>query len=165
MSNFEFVINGDTITSVCEKQGDNLKVKVGDSEFLFRPIGTNLYSTTLNGHTCTVGVVENNGTCYIDIDSVLLEVTEPSEDGFTGGAGAQAGENDKILAPMPGKIVKINVNVGDEVTVKQALVIVEAMKMENVVVSRAVGKVKAINFAPGDQVDTETPIIELELAE
>ena len=74
-----------------------------------------------------------------------------------------AGEKDKILAPMPGKIVKIQVAMGDEVTEKQPMVIVEAMKMEHQVMARANGKVKAINFADGDQVDTESPIIELEL--
>ncbi len=48
---------------------------------------------------------------------------------------------------------------------KQPMVIVEAMKMENQVNSKAKGTVKAVNFAAGDQVDTETPIIELDLAE
>ena len=50
-------------------------------------------------------------------------------------------------------------------TEKQPLVIVEAMKMENSVLCRANGTVRAVNFAAGDQVDTETPIIELEIAE
>jgi biotin carboxyl carrier protein len=45
------------------------------------------------------------------------------------------------------------------------MVIVEAMKMENQVNAKAGGTVKAINFAPGDQVDTESPIIELDLGE
>jgi biotin carboxyl carrier protein len=66
---------------------------------------------------------------------------------------------------MPGKIVKIMAEVGGDVREKQALVIVEAMKMENPVLARAKGKVKAIHFAVGDQVDTESPIIELELEE
>ena len=48
---------------------------------------------------------------------------------------------------------------------KQPLVIVEAMKMENQVNAKAKGKVKKVNFAAGDQVDTEKPIIELEIAE
>ena len=64
---------------------------------------------------------------------------------------------------MPGNIVKLLVAVGDTVEVKQQTVIVEAMKMENPVLARAKGIVKAVNFAEGDQVDTETPIIELEL--
>ena len=151
------------IDSSCEKVGGNLKVTVGEREFLFEPVGPNLFATTLNGTKCVIGAAEDQGTYYIDVDSVLLEVREPSEDGFAGGAGGQAGEKDKILAPMPGKIVKIQVAVGDDVTEKQPMVIVEAMKMEHQVVARANGKVMAVNFADGDQVDTESPIIELEL--
>ena len=163
MSNHEFLFGEEVIDTSCEKIGENLKVTVGETEFLFEPVGPNLFATTLNGTKCVIGAVENQGTYYIDINSVLVELKEPSEDGFAGGAGGQSGEKDKILAPMPGKIVKIQVAVGDEVVEKQPMVIVEAMKMEHQVVARANGKVKAINFADGDQVDTESPIIELEL--
>jgi len=92
-------------------------------------------------------------------------LTIPSDDnGFGGGAGS-VGEKDKVYAPMPGKVVKLLVKEGDEVTKKQPLVIVEAMKMENQVNSPSDGKVKKINFADGDQVDTDTPIIELDIDE
>ena len=110
-------------------------------------------------------MVKNKDVYYIDVDSVLLEAREPSAEGFAGGAGDQAAVKDKIFAPMPGKIVKIMVAVGDEVDIKQPMVIVEAMKMENQVNAKAKGKVKAVNFAVGDQVDTETPIIELDIEE
>ncbi|MFH1686571.1 MAG: biotin/lipoyl-containing protein, partial [bacterium] len=147
-----------------EREGDVLVVTVGETRFELTPAGDSLFSTNVNGSRCLVGVAEHQGTYYVDIDSVLLEVKEPSEDGFAGGAGGQLGEKDKIYAPMPGKIVKIQVAVGDAVVEKQPMVIVEAMKMENQVISRAAGTVKAVNFAAGDQVDTESPIIELELA-
>jgi biotin carboxyl carrier protein len=165
MSNFEFLFDGEPVTSQCEQRGGDFVVTVGESEFQFTPVGENLFATRVNGRRCVVGAVGHDGTFHIDINSVLLEVTEPSEDGFAGGAGGQMGEMDKIFAPMPGKIVKIQVAVGDEVVEKQPMVIVEAMKMENQVVARAKGTVKAVNFAAGDQVDTETPIIELDLAE
>ncbi|MCK4606736.1 MAG: acetyl-CoA carboxylase biotin carboxyl carrier protein subunit [candidate division Zixibacteria bacterium] len=165
MSASDFVFGEDIVSAACEKVGDRLLVKVGEKEYLFQPIGENLFSTNVNGAACIIGVVEDGGTYFVDIDSVLLEVTEPSEDGFAGGAGGLAGEKDKVFAPMPGKIVKVLVGVGDEVALRQSMAIVEAMKMENVIVSRAAGRVKAVNFAPGDQVDTESPIIELELDE
>ncbi len=165
MNNAEFVFDGETLDTSCDRNGEVLVVNVGERKFEFTPVGDNLFATNLNGTRCVIGVAEHKGTYYIDIDSVLLEVREPSENGFAGGAGALAGEKDKIYAPMPGKIVKIMVAVGDEVTEKQPMVIVEAMKMENQVNCRAKGKVKAVNFAPGDQVDTESPIIELELEE
>ncbi|MFH1372869.1 MAG: biotin/lipoyl-containing protein [bacterium] len=165
MSNWEFVIDGDVVASTLEKDGQLLRVKVGDREFTFLPLGDNLYATTVNGSRMLIAAARHRDGFYIDIDSVLLEVREVSEDVGAGGGGDSGGEKDKVFAPMPGKIVKIMVAVGDEVEVKQPLVIVEAMKMENQVNSRANGKVKAINFAAGDQVDTESPIIELELAE
>ncbi len=165
MNKTEFLYDGEIIEATTEKTGDVLTATVGDKTFEFVPVGANLYATTVNGCRHVVGVAFHDGTCYVDIDSVLIELKEPSEDGFAGGAGGQAGEKDKIFAPMPGKIVKIMVAVGDEVTEKQPMVIVEAMKMENQVNSRAAGKVKAVNFAVGDQVDTESPIIELELLE
>ncbi|MBI5267357.1 MAG: acetyl-CoA carboxylase biotin carboxyl carrier protein subunit [candidate division Zixibacteria bacterium] len=64
---------------------------------------------------------------------------------------------------MPGRVVKVLVSVCDEVKERQQLIIVEAMKMENPVSAPAAGKVKAIHFAQGDQVDTESPLVELEL--
>ena len=70
-----------------------------------------------------------------------------------------------LKAPMPGLVVSVVVEEGQEVKEKQPMVIVEAMKMENQVNALAAGKVKKINFGDGDQVDTETPIIELEISE
>ncbi|MCK4632546.1 MAG: hypothetical protein KAT79_04705 [candidate division Zixibacteria bacterium] len=164
MNSAEFVFNdSDSITTTGEKNGELLKIKVGESEFDLRPLGGDRYSTVLNGAKAAIAVVKHKGVYYIDCDSVLLEVKEPSENDFGGAAGDHGAEKDKILAPMPGKIVKIFVAVGDEVDVKQPMVVVEAMKMENQVNSKAKGKVKVINFAEGDQVDTEKPIIELEL--
>lgn len=163
MNNLEFSFNGEMIAASYERAGDAIDVTVGDKHFLFQPSGENLYTVMINGATHHAAVVKHKGTYYIDLDSMLLEVREPSEDGFAGGAGGQAGEKDKIFAPMPGKIVKIMVQIGDKVEEKQPMVIVEAMKMENQVNSKAKGTVKAVNFAAGDQVDIETPIIELEL--
>ena len=75
------------------------------------------------------------------------------------------GEMDKVRAPMPGKIVKVLIEIGDQVEAKQALAIIESMKMENQLLSPAKGAVKAIHFNPGDQVDADAVIIELEIEE
>ena len=165
MNNLEFLFDGEAVAAKIEKIGDSFNVVSGENKFHFEPAGENLYHVALNGQRYLAAVVYHKGTYHIDIDSMLFELTDPSSDGFGGGAGGHGGEKDKIYAPMPGKIVKILVNVGDEISEKQPMVVVEAMKMENQVNSKAKGKVKAINFADGDQVDTETPIIELELDE
>ncbi len=164
MNRTEFMFDGQPVESLYERVGERFKVVVGEKTFELQPYGDNLYLVQFNGKKLTAAVAESRGVYYIDIDSVLLEVREPSQDSIAGGA-ADVGAADKIFAPMPGKIVKIMAEVGGDVREKQALVIVEAMKMENPVLARAKGKVKAIHFAVGDQVDTESPIIELELEE
>jgi biotin carboxyl carrier protein len=165
MANYEFLIEGETFAAKAEKNGYGYRVESGDGVFEILSAGQGLFTVMLDGHKTTVAAASHKGVTYIDIDSVLIELHEPSQDGFGGGAGDAAGEKDKIYAPMPGKIVKIMVKVGDAVDVKQQVVIVEAMKMENPVLARAKGTVKAVNFAVGDQVDTEKVIVELELEE
>lgn len=66
-------------------------------------------------------------------------------------AAVAAGET-PVLAPIPGTVIRYLVKEGDEVKVGSGLVILEAMKMENEIVSPAAGKVKAINCKPGDKV-------------
>jgi len=166
MNNLEFVFNdNDLVISSFEKNGEIIKIKIGEKEFELQPLGNNLYSTVINGTREQIAVAKHKGVYYIDYNSVLIEVKEPDEQGYAGGGGDHGAEKDKIYAPMPGKIVKIMVSEGDEVDVKQPMVVVEAMKMENQVNAKAKGKVKAVNFAEGDQVNTENPIIELELSE
>jgi pyruvate carboxylase subunit B len=64
---------------------------------------------------------------------------------------AAAGET-PLLAPIPGTIVRYLVKEGDEVKANTGIVILEAMKMENEIVAPVAGKIKSINFKPGDKV-------------
>lgn len=122
------------------------------------------FTVTIEGIKHVAACVIKDNKIFADVDGVLFDLTVPSEDmDVAGGADSAVGVKDKIFAPMPGKVVKILVAVGQEVKAKQPMVIVEAMKMENQVNCAADGTVKKINFKDGDQVDTETPIIELEL--
>lgn len=58
-----------------------------------------------------------------------------------------------LLAPMPGTIIRYLVNEGDEVKAGDGIVVLEAMKMENVLPTPEDGEIKAINFKPGDRVN------------
>ena len=60
-----------------------------------------------------------------------------------------------IVAPMPGMIVRYEVEVGDEVKAGDTIVILEAMKMDNAVPTPVSGRVKAIYFGSGDYVDKD----------
>lgn len=165
MSRHEFILEGEKIETSAEKTAEGYIVIAGDQTFDISPIAPGLYAAMIDGRKKVIAAVVQNGSTYLDIDSVLLELRDPSDDTVAGGAGDVEGEKDKIFAPMPGKIVKLMVAVGDTVAPKQQVVIVEAMKMENPVPARAKGTVKAVNFKVGDQVDTTKPVIELDLAE
>ncbi|NQU35806.1 MAG: biotin/lipoyl-binding protein [Bacteroidetes bacterium] len=69
----------------------------------------------------------------------------------------------KIVAPLPGNIMQIMVKVGDEVKKDDPLLIYEAMKMENKLLSEKAGIIKSINVAPGDSVLQDELLIELEI--
>jgi propionyl-CoA carboxylase alpha chain len=67
-----------------------------------------------------------------------------------------------LLCPMPGLIVKVDVQVGDEVQDGQALCTVEAMKMENILRAERKGVVVKINAGPGDSLAVDDVIMEFE---
>ena len=67
-----------------------------------------------------------------------------------------------LLCPMPGLIVKLDVEVGEEVQEGQALCTVEAMKMENILRAERKGVVAKINAAAGDNLAVDDIIMEFE---
>jgi len=67
-----------------------------------------------------------------------------------------------LLCPMPGLIVKISVEVGEEIQEGQALCTVEAMKMENILRAEKKGVVTKINAGPGDSLAVDDVIMEFE---
>ena len=66
-----------------------------------------------------------------------------------------------VKAPLPGTIMKINVSVGDQVEEGQILMVMEAMKMENQVLSEKDCEVKAIRVKEGDAVLQDDVLIEI----
>ena len=68
-------------------------------------------------------------------------------------------EGTEIEAPTPGNIVKVMVDVGDEVQKDAPLVVMEAMKMESEVKAPQAGKIVAVHVAAGDTVQTSEPLV------
>jgi biotin carboxyl carrier protein len=68
------------------------------------------------------------------------------------GSGAGSGPQ-RLVAPMPGKVVRVLVNAGDRVAARQPVVVVEAMKMENELRASREGTVAEIHVREGMSVD------------
>jgi biotin carboxyl carrier protein len=82
-------------------------------------------------------------------------------------AGAEAGREARVgpvslRAPMPGRVVKVLVKVGDQVKVGQGVLVVEAMKMENELKAPRDGQVKEIAVAEGAAVEAGEALAKIE---
>jgi biotin carboxyl carrier protein len=102
------------------------------------------------GRTIAVQVRPSNGTTRRGASSAL-------KPGQRDGGGPQ-----RIMSPMPGKIVRVLVKAGDQVTAKQGLVVVEAMKMENELRAARAGRVRELSVAEGQSVDAGAVLLVVE---
>lgn len=67
----------------------------------------------------------------------------------------------EVLAPMPGKIIDINVKVGDKIEKDQVLIVLEAMKMENEIFAEEAGTIVSIDVNIDETVMTGQKLIEI----
>lgn len=78
------------------------------------------------------------------------------------GIGTKSTKIQNIKAPMPGLVLNILINEGDSVKKGDGLLILEAMKMENLIKAQSDGVVKKIQVAKGAKVEKNQPMIEME---
>jgi len=72
----------------------------------------------------------------------------------------QVADTTKLLSsPMPGRIISVNIKPGDHVVSGQPLIIVEAMKMQNVLRAERDGVVKSVHVKPGNDVAVDQELI------
>ncbi len=81
------------------------------------------------------------------------------------GVGQRASGPLVLKAPMPGLVVRVAVSEGDRVAVGAALVVLEAMKMENELRATAAGVVKGVKVKPGEPVEKGQVLVDFEVAE
>lgn len=111
--------------------------------------------------------LENDGRAYVNINGAefVLKRTDvllSKEDYFISEEGP--GEN-SLFAPMPGKVIKVNVKAGDKVKRGAVLLVVEAMKMENNIVALTDAVVENVNVVTGERVDTTLELVNLSPAD
>ena len=96
-------------------------------------------------------------TCTIKINNTLIPVQLKNRIDLLldkmGMANASAGKVNNIKAPMPGLIIALKIQEGDSVKAGDQLLILEAMKMENILKSPGDGVVKKIKVKKGDSVE------------
>ena len=100
------------------------------------------------------------------INGDILEITQEDEydmllKSLGMGAGAVKKVND-MKAPMPGVVIDVKISVGQEVKKDDGLVVLEAMKMENIITSPREGIIKKVPITKGTAIDKGQLLIEFE---
>ncbi len=100
-----------------------------------------------------------NGAVDVLVGGLRVPVSIRPE-GRTGTRSAASGDApERVVAPMPGKVVKLLVKPGDQVTSRQGVIVVEAMKMENELRAGRDGVVREVLVTEGASVDAGTPLV------
>ena len=81
------------------------------------------------------------------------------------GTGHHSAHDGDILAPMPGKVIAVDVAQGQTVTAGQRLMVLEAMKMEHALTAPFDGTVTGLSVSAGSQVQVEALLARVEKAE
>lgn len=120
----------------------------------------------LNGHKVWVTSHWMQDQLWIHFNGQIIKISDPNFQSRAQKNKSQLSQHpDKVLSPMPGRITKINTQVGETVVVGQALIMMEAMKMEYTLKAERAGEVSAINVQIGDQVTLGQLLIKLQLGE
>ncbi len=147
------------------RNGDYLDVSINGkpSDFLINKISNNEF-TILNkeGQTKTIFAAKDDKHIYVIADNFqyVFDVLHDDETFFSGDSLSDD-KHENILSPMPGSIVKVVVKVGDKVEEGDAVIIIEAMKMETKLYSSISGIVNKINCSNGEQIDTDMILVEI----
>jgi biotin carboxyl carrier protein len=154
----EVVLDGDVVTV----DGQSATAHVTDVE------GTPVRMVTIGDEVHRViarrGSARGRYTLWLDGFRHEVEALDERTRAIRELAAASAGPSGPapVMAPMPGMIVRITAEVGDQVQPGQGLVVMEAMKMENELRAMAAGTVRAILVQPGMAVEKGAILLELE---
>jgi biotin carboxyl carrier protein len=147
------------------------RVEIGDESVaveLVQATAAPVYLLAIDGvvHSvvATRGSAQGEYTIWTDEHRLEVEVLDERSHAIrdaTATSGTQKGPA-RLLAPMPGLIVRVTVQVGDSVEAGQSLVVMEAMKMENELRAATPGTVKSIPVEVGTAVEKGVVLVEME---
>ena len=149
---YEFDLTKDAISSLDTIESSTSKYHVLQNAISYK---TEILKSDFNKKTYSVKV--NNNTYEVVIANALDQLIDKM--GFSANDSKQI---DAINAPMPGLLLEISVAVGQEVKKDDQLFILEAMKMENAILSPRDGVIKSVNATKGDAIEKNYLLIEFE---
>jgi len=163
-------LNGDTYRDLVWRDGETVRVVSAYRRGQF-------YRLDLEGESSLASASRRgDGELVLDLDGVRSAVTVARDGemvtvvgddgtwrlGYVDRLAPRADEavaGGRLTAPMPGKVAQVLAKPGDRIKRGQALMVLEAMKMEHTIAAPADGVIERVNFAPGDLVDEGAELI------
>ncbi len=129
-------------------------------DFAYEKFTDNIFKISINGITKLCYVVEDEQFIYAFVEGEQF-ICEKYKEEASSVEALQSEFKDKevIKPPMPGSIVKVLVEPNQKVSEGEAIVIVEAMKMEITLYSSIEGVISEINVQAGEQVDSDKVLV------
>ena len=154
--NYEVVVNDETY--VIDITDDHILLNGDEISMDFYQIGSSaLYSMLVNNESFEALVENQDDIWKVSMRGNQYEVTVVDERTrllrSRSGADLGGGGGGTIKSPMPGLVVAIPVEIGQEVEKGDNIIILESMKMENELKSPCAGRVNRITVSPGDTVE------------
>ncbi len=169
-----------------DHEHEYIAVTPGDDKYVVRnPFSEDL---RINGHKKEIKIFENEeGFTFIEFNNkkYLAEITDKSQNKYTvllNGVSysftiespisyrrrkyldkyKQHNKIEIVTAPMPGKIIELLVEESSHVKEGEAILILEAMKMQNEIIAQVTGKIRKISVKAGDSVTKDDILMEIE---
>ena len=116
----------------------------------------------IDGEELEVSIEQDGGVYRATVEGHTFEVLIPESTTTVArkrGTGGGRKRSGMVSASMPGKVVTVDVQVGEVVDEGQTVLILEAMKMQNEIHAPLSGTVSAVNCKPGDSVEANSPLV------
>jgi biotin carboxyl carrier protein len=163
---FEAELDGTAVPLEITEIAGTYQIRVGDRTWAVdaRPTGPGIWSLLIGGWSTVAQVDETDGRYRVEVDGEPFETTVEEETRYVlrtqGRVGHGSGQ--VVRAPMPGRVVVVEVEVGQVVKPGDGLVVLEAMKMENEFKAATSGTVKDIRVQPGQAVNPGDVMVVIE---
>jgi len=164
---FEAELGGETVAiEVTGGEDGRYRIAIGPEiiDVDARQAAEGIWSLVIGTVSHVVDVSERDGVSIVEVDGETYRIRVEEETRYiirTRGGKAPTG-GQVLKAPMPGKVVLVEVTVGQAVKPGDGLIVLEAMKMENEFKATVTGTVKEIRVRAGQAVNPGDPLVVIE---
>jgi len=153
---FNVQVDDTSVSLDVERHGDHCRFRLGEQperQARLTEVEPGIYSILLEGRSYEAHAEIGNDCAWVTIRGhrFRVAITDPRR-WSSKRAGAHGAEREDVIAPMPGKIVRLLVAPGQAVEAGQGIIVMEAMKMQNEMKAHRAGRVAAIPVRAGETV-------------